>query len=306
METKTLYSLLKEKDYQVRGDSERRKLQEACKEYMQENQQAIWYSDLHKGVSEYVKDLYRAGKIPKSEEVRKKRKKFLEWDIERYFKQNPDATISEAELREKLSNEYMNGLCKNIAFSEIEKSCKENSASFNVEDIYQILRKYNNILNYYTKMSVQPPIYLIDTSLALNDTNKRKFEELRQKGISLNNKRMGGKAERDFRTMEGIRTRYAKDYGILDSATSPIYYDFNPEKQEKFIAESISDNYSSLYREMDVLGNLAREYRNIATKLPIAYTDTKNAIDFFETDTGILLNKSKDESTVYEKFIFGK
>ncbi|MFH1503321.1 MAG: hypothetical protein ABIE36_01535 [Candidatus Diapherotrites archaeon] len=305
METKTLYSLLKEKDYQVRGDSERKKLQEACKEYMQANQQALWYSDLHKGVYDYIKDLYLAGKIP-SETTRNKTDKFLEWDIKHYFERNPEAKISESKLRKKLHEEHRNNFCRNTAFSEIEKSCKENSASFNVEDIYQILRKYHNIPNYYTKMSIQPPIYLIDTSLDLNDTNKRKFEELRQKGISLNNKRMGGKAERDLRTMEGIRTRYADDYGTLDSAVSPIYYDFNPEKQDKFIAESISGNYGSLYREMDVLGNLAREYRNIATKLPIAYTDTKNAIDFFETETGILLNKSKDESTVYEKFLFGK
>lgn len=303
METKTLYSLLKEKDYKVKGDTERRKLHEACKEYMQTNQQALWYSDLHKGVSNYINDLYLAWEIP-SATTRSKTDKFLEWDIKHYFERNPEAKISEAKLRKKLHDEHRENFCRNTAFSEIEKLCKENSASFNVNDIYEILRKYHNLPdNYSNPITINPPIYLLDNDLSLNYTNKEKFEELRQKGLVLNNKRMGGRAKSDFRVMERIKRD--EDYGVLDSANSPIFYDFNQEKQENYIKLNLSERDKYLW-EVNVLENLTKEYRNIATKLPIAYTDTKNAIDFFQNETGILLNKSRDESSVYEKFIFGK
>lgn len=301
METKALYSLLKEKDYKVRGDAERRKLQEACKEYMQANQQALWYSDLHKGVSDYIKDLYSAYEFP-STTTRNKRDRMLEADIKYYFQRNPDAKISESKLRKKFHDEYRERFCKGTAFLEIEKTFKENSTSFNINDIYEILRKYHNHPDSYGNMiTVAPPIYLLGNDLDLNDSNKEKFEELRQKGISLYCKRMGKKASREIERMKWIMKEndYSSAYEIY-----PIAYNFNPEKQGRYIELSKEDGYPIM--NTNVLENLAREYRNIATKLPIAYTDTKNAIDFFQNETGILLNKSKDESTVFNRLIFGK
>jgi hypothetical protein len=284
METKTLYSLLKEKDYQVRGDAERRKLQDACNEYMHQGNQALWYSDLSKGISEYIRELYLADKIPKSPETRRRHLNHIDWDVKRYFEENPEATISKEEFRNNLENYDMDKFCINTALSELETSQKGNSALFGIKDIYQTIREHYK-LSQKDKLEINSPIYLI---------NKDNFEEIRQKGIALNDKRMGKTARNDSRAMLRIKYEYMDPFS---SAILPIYNSFTPEKQEEFEEGNPKWNF-----DINPINNLAREYLSIASKLPIAYTDTKNAIDFFETDTGILMSKPKE----YKKMVFGR
>jgi hypothetical protein len=282
--TKSLHDLLKEKDYQVRGDAERKKLQEACKEYMQENQQALWYSDLSKGISDYIKELYIAEKIPKSPETRRRHLNHINWDVKRYFEENPEAAISREEFRNNLENYHRDKFCINTALSELESSQKINSTLFGIKDIYQTIREHYK-LSKKDKVEINSPIYLI---------NRDNFEEIRQKGIALNDKRMGKAARNDSRAMLRMKYEYLDPFS---SAILPIYNSFTPERQKKFEEENPRWRF-----DINPLDNLAREYLAIASKLPIAYTDVKNAIDFFETDTGIIISKPKE----YRKLVFGK
>lgn len=284
MEAKTLYSLLKEKDYQVRGDAERKKLQDACSEYMHQGNQALWYSDLSKGISEYIKELYLAEKIPKSPETKRRHLNHIEWDVKQHFETNPEETISREEFRKNLENYHMDKFCINTALSELESSKMANSTLFGIKDIYQTIRDYYK-LSPKDKLEINSPTYLI---------NKENFEEIRQKGIALNDKRMGKTARNDSRAMLRMKYEYLDPFS---SAILPIYNSFTPEKQKKFEEENPRWKF-----DINPIGNLAREYLAIAGKLPIAYTDAKNAIDFFETDTGIVMSKPKE----YKKMIFGR
>jgi len=285
METKTLYSLLKEKDYQVRGEKERKKLQDACSEYMHQGNQALWYSDLSKGISEYIKELYLAEKIPKSPETKRRHLNHIEWDVKNYFERNPEATISKEKYRENLENFSRNKFCQYAALSELESSRIANSTLFGIKDIYQTIRDYYK-LSPKDKLEINSPTYLI---------NRGNFEEIRQKGISLNDKRMGKTARNDSRAM--LRIKY-ENLHPLDSAILPIYNNLTPEKQKEFWEKYSDENQWNI----NAINNLAREYLRIAGDLPIAYTDAKNAIDFFETDTGIIMSKPKE----YKKMVFGK
>jgi len=275
METKTLYNLLKEKDYQVRGEQEREKLSLDCAEFIEQDNKAVWYSDLHRGIFKYIKELYLAEKIPKSPETRKRHKRISKWHIEDYLRINPNTNLSEDEIKEDVRNKSMENFCEGTAISELDVSRKVNSSLFNINNIYQTLRDYH-------KLSPQDKIELI---LPKDFVNQDNFEERRQKAIDLYEKRIDGKGN----------CLYFK------RALKTIGLNKLPEYNHEF-GKGISQKYLRNWKGHVGTGILKDFYLTLASHLPIAYKDPKKAIEFFETDTGINISNPKE----HKKLVFGK
>jgi bifunctional DNA-binding transcriptional regulator/antitoxin component of YhaV-PrlF toxin-antitoxin module len=276
MTKKSLKTILKEKNYSVRGKNERSKLSESLNEYLSQGNEAIWYLGLANEVAPYIKELNEQGKFPKSQYGKKSLEREVKHQIRRkYGWEIPIEEIPE-EAKEEISNEYMKNYGKGTARNELESSMKQNSKLFGVGNIYSILREFYG-LKEGDKVEIKSPRYLFTQDNFMNYLQRgREIESLKPKE-SANSK---GVFEDN-----------------LEEIPKLIKYIEENNRTGKFDIEE--SNYRTGWRktQQEVF---ASEYLSLVSRMSIAYKDPKKAIEFFEKETGIVLPKPKE----YKKFVF--
>jgi hypothetical protein len=137
---------------------------------------------------------------------------------------------------------------------ELEKLREQKLNSFKLGNIYSVLRLHYN-MNKEDKITLNVPINLV---------TKKNFEQMKEQTLALRSK-----------TMDTGNNWQNNQYTKFVNDLVPGYIGYR------------RGNITGL----KYLGNL---YLQTASKLSIAYLDEKDAIYFFETNTGILLSKPKE------------
>lgn len=270
METKSLQNILKEKNYQVRGKEERKKLSLACAEYLNQDDKAIWYHGLVKEISPHILELYNQRKFPKSAFGRDSIQRSIPKKIEEYLYKNPENVLSEKDLLEKVSKEYLENFGKGTARSELKASRKENSKLFEIKNIYGVLRDFYK-LEKEDKLEINIPTHLF---------NQKNFLETFEKAKEFEKNTYEKKSYNDKGFFEEF---YEKEIKNVDKDKINVREDSHMASSEK--------TFQNLF---------ASEYLLRVSKIPLAYNSPKKAIKFFETETGISLKKPKE----HRKLVF--
>ncbi len=270
METKTLQTLLKEKDYRVRGESEVRKLSSALLEFIEQDNKAIWYYDLSEGVGDYLFELYNKGEYPSKSTLRKEWHWAGNWRINEYLQENLDNKLSEEEIKQKLKQDYWVRHCQLRPLTLLENSQKRNKELFGIKNFYGILRDHYN-LNPKDRLEIASPTYLF---------SNENFEENLRKGLKF-------EENRNKRSKRPIHQRVNKFENFIEK-TKEDWFDIN---KSNYLTRSWKETAKDFF---------SKQYLWTLSNLPIAYKDTKKAIEFFEKETGVNLSNPKD----YRKLIF--
>lgn len=175
METKTLQTLLKEKDYKVRGEQEKKKLSLACAEFIEQDNKAIWYYDLAGDIEKYVKELYDKKEIAKYSYDRKV------WNSEmKHYREDLGLVDkTDEEITQIILKKNAEDYCKRSSFTLLESLMKSNKEFFNIKNFYGILRE-NYHLNQEDKLELSLPTYLF---------TKENFDKYLNEGLKFENKR---------------------------------------------------------------------------------------------------------------------
>lgn len=255
METKSLKSILKEKNYQVKGEQEKKKFSLACAEFIEQDNKAIWYYDLVGDLENYLLDLYNDKKIGKNSWCRR----VLDYQIQNYIKNSKskfhgtNEQISEIILKDNAKN-----YCKGNSFTLLDASKKINGTLFNIKNIYQILRE-----NYDLKQEDE-----LEISHAKDFVTKSNFEKVKSKALEYNDKKFNALIKKI-------------DFGWKNLSESDLIYN-NSNSEWPFPSKSY--DYFEETTPEKLLGEV---YFSIVRKKPIAYKDSQKAIEFFENETGI-------------------
>ncbi len=276
MKTKTLQTLLKEKGYMVGGEQERKKLSSALNEFLEMNNNALWYFDFSKDIGEYLGKLYDEGKFPSKAIMKKERRWASKGRIQDYFEKNPESNLSEEELKNKFKRGYWKREIEIKSFNLLETSKKLNKSLFNIDNLYEILRKHY-CFSREDSLSVNIPKSFV---------TEENFEGVKQKAFEFNEK------------ICSRRYNYECFKDILENITSK---DKNLRSMNSSSVQILPEKY--LYgseEEGDSKDLLSYLYFNISKWVPIAYKNSKKAIEFFEKETGIDVSSPKE----YRKLIF--
>lgn len=273
MTKKSLKTILKEKNYSVRGKEERKKLSESLNEYLSQSSKATWYWGLANEIAPYIKELNEQGKFPKSNYGKKSIKNEIEFEIKRKNGwETPLEDISE-EIKNEISKEYMKSYGERTARNELESSMKQNSELFGVGNIYSVLREFYG-LKEGDKVEIGLPVYLFNNDNLRDNLQKaKKIESLKPK-------------------------KYSNQKGVFENSIENLKQDEEyilEKNEEPFNVEK--SNYRTGWRKTQQQ-EFASEYLSLVSRMSIAYKDPKKAIEFFEKETGISLSNPTEHKKV--------
>jgi hypothetical protein len=275
MTNKSLKTILKEKNYSVRGKEERKKLSESLNEYLSQDNEAVWYWGLANEIAPYIKELNEQGEFPKSNYGKKSLEREIEFQIQK--KNGWETPLEEIpeEIKEEISKEYMKNYGKGTARNELESSMKQNSELFGIGNIYSILREFYG-LKEGDKVEIGLPVYLFNQDNFRDNLQKAKdIESLKPK-------------------------KYSNQKGIFENNIKNLKQDeeyIKKNNEEQFNVEE--PNYRTGWRKTQQQ-EFASDYLSLVSRMSIAYKDPKKAIEFFEKETGISLSNPKE----YKKVVF--
>ncbi|MDP2628296.1 MAG: hypothetical protein Q8P15_00165 [Nanoarchaeota archaeon] len=161
--------------------------------------------------------------------------------------------------------------------------------SFKINNIGQLLRDYHQ-LREEDVLEINPPTYLFESG---------NLDEMIRKTSDLYHK---------YHILRKNIPMWAYGIGGKNKINHPLKYILNLERTTQDNLKKINEFKEEIrmmeWKKKIIEENMAKDYFELSSRLPIAYLNPQDAITFFERETGIKLNNPVKKEYKYTKLVF--